>query len=214
MGKIVDLNLLADNELTFQIGKDKAFSFNVLAEPTIELVYKLVQFQEDSKQLNPDEIKEYIVELVTVILNQDKNNNVNENWVNENTDELQRRVIVETYQKRMIDNLSSKKLKIPHLPGNNKGDGDFLVEEPEDYELFADFALLAKHFNWTHNEIINLPHSHFLAYRRQLYIMQLKESEEGREYLKKVRRYENPRKDADLGAIRALNGFYNEKEGD
>jgi hypothetical protein len=46
-------------------------------------------------------------------------------------------------------------------------------------------------------------------------IEDMQKTEEGREYLEKARRYQNPRKHADLSAIRGFTGYESvQKEGD
>ncbi|ARK30767.1 hypothetical protein BkAM31D_13500 [Halalkalibacter krulwichiae] len=98
---------------------------------------------------------------------------------------------------------------MPYLP-SDKGDTASFNDE---YELFSDFALLASYYNFSHEYILQMPHSHFLAYIKQCHVKELKKSEEGREYLDKARRYMNPRKDADLSAIRAITGYTTSKTG-
>ncbi len=93
---------------------------------------------------------------------------------------------------------------MPYLPSNQGGTASSFNDE---YELFSDFALLASYLNFSHKDILQLPHSHFLAYIKQCHVKELQKTEEGREYLKKAHRYQNPRKDADLSSIRALTGY-------
>ncbi|WP_158735154.1 hypothetical protein [Alteribacillus sp. YIM 98480] len=85
--------------------------------------------------------------------------------------------------------------------------------DKDEYELFSDFALLAHYYHFSHEQIMNLPHSHFLAYIKQAHIKELQKSEEGREYLSKAYRYMNPRVDADINAIRSLTGYTSTKKG-
>ncbi|WBL16379.1 hypothetical protein [Sutcliffiella sp. NC1] len=95
---------------------------------------------------------------------------------------------------------------MPYYPENN-GSAASSYGEEQNHELFSDFALLAHYYHFSHWDIMKLPHSFFLAYRKQAYVSELKKSEEGREYLKKAYRYTNPRRDADLSAIRSLTGY-------
>lgn len=64
-------------------------------------------------------------------------------------------------------------------------------------------------------EVLQLPHNRYLALLKHNHIFDLQQTKEGREYLDKARKYQNPRKHADLSAIRQLGGYNTiKKEGD
>ncbi|MCK0470894.1 hypothetical protein [Halalkalibacter sp. APA_J-10(15)] len=76
-----------------------------------------------------------------------------------------------------------------------------------------DFALLAHYFHFDTDYIMQMPHAQYLSYIKQARVMELEKTEEGREYLDKAKRYLNPRKDADLSAIRKLSGYSASEKG-
>lgn len=75
------------------------------------------------------------------------------------------------------------------------------------FQPFDDITYLSRKMCLSPNEIWQLPHSHYLAYVRHNWIFDLQQTEEGREYLEKVERYINPRRNADLSAIRSFGGY-------
>jgi hypothetical protein len=58
-----------------------------------------------------------------------------------------------------------------------------------------------------HIEMLKLAYPVFLSYLKHHRIIDLRKTEEGREYLGKVHRFHNPRKKADLAAIRSFGGY-------
>ncbi|WP_117161433.1 hypothetical protein [Paraliobacillus sp. X-1268] len=82
------------------------------------------------------------------------------------------------------------------------------------FELLSDVTYLSRKMHISPNDIWELPHSHFLAYVRHNWIFDLQETEEGREYLEKAERYQNPRTKADISAIRSFGGYSGEKAGE
>lgn len=99
---------------------------------------------------------------------------------------------------------------MPYFPQGKKGS---TASPKQDYEMFKDFSLLAHHYNFSHWDILKLPHSAFLSYKKHAYIHKLEQTEEGREYLNKAYRYMNPRVDADLSSIRRLTGYSSVEKG-
>lgn len=103
---------------------------------------------------------------------------------------------------------------MPSLPSKqNEGKAAYSVSQG--FEGTSEIVYLSRKMSISPNEVLKLPHSLYLLYMKQNYIMDLEKTEEGREYLEKARRYQNPRKDADLGAIRKLSGYSQQsKDGD
>lgn len=100
---------------------------------------------------------------------------------------------------------------MPFLPTGDKG-GTAIPSKPQ--EILSLFAWLTKKTLLNHYQLLELPHSIYLAYIKHHHIDDLEKTPEGREYLDKARRYMNPRKHADLSAIRQLGGYQAMKEGD
>ncbi|MEH7416062.1 hypothetical protein V7266_12335 [Neobacillus drentensis] len=69
------------------------------------------------------------------------------------------------------------------------------------------FTYLVRKANMTYKDILELPHSLYLATLKHNYIFDMEQTEEGREYLDKARKFANPRKHADLSAIRSFGGY-------
>lgn len=94
---------------------------------------------------------------------------------------------------------------MPTLPNEKKNSDEsayFFMNN-----ALTDIAYLIEKTKWTHDYVLSLPHKVYMAYVRQFRISDMMQTEEGREYLKKVYRYLYPRKHADLSAIRALGGY-------
>ncbi|UOQ47735.1 hypothetical protein MUN88_17025 [Gracilibacillus caseinilyticus] len=68
--------------------------------------------------------------------------------------------------------------------------------------------------NITPNDVWKLPHSHYLAFLKHNVTMDMQETEEGRDILKRFERVNNPRTHADYSAIRAFGGYSTQKVGD
>jgi hypothetical protein len=77
-----------------------------------------------------------------------------------------------------------------------------------------DLTYLNRKSGMNHSTLINLSYPIFLSYLKHHRIIDLQKTEEGREYLDKVRRYQNPRKQADLSAIRSLGGYSAKEAGE
>lgn len=87
------------------------------------------------------------------------------------------------------------------------------INENNTQEILSVFAWFAKKSFMNHFQILELPHSVYLAYNKHFYIDDLKQTEEGREYLAKVEKFNNPRTKADLSAIRNFGGYTPTSEG-
>lgn len=64
----------------------------------------------------------------------------------------------------------------------------------------------------SHEEIMNLPYGIYLKYIEQHIYLDLMETEEGREYLAKMKRLSS--KSADISAIRSMTGYQAKKVGE
>jgi hypothetical protein len=96
---------------------------------------------------------------------------------------------------------------LPTIPVKSNKSGKSASLVSNNNELMSDFAYLVEKTKWTHDQILNLPHGVFLSYLKHFRIMDLMKTKEGQEYLEKARKYNNPRKHADLSAIRSLTGY-------
>jgi hypothetical protein len=76
-----------------------------------------------------------------------------------------------------------------------------------------DLTYLNRKSGMDHYMLLNLSYPIFLSYLKHHRIIDLQKTEEGREYLEKVRKYQNPRKHADLSAIRSLGGYSTKETG-
>jgi hypothetical protein len=94
---------------------------------------------------------------------------------------------------------------VPFLPTTKmEGTASSLSSQQEILSLFA---WLTKKTFLNHYQILELPHSIYLAYIKHHHIDDLEQTPEGREYLDKARRYMYPRKQADLSKIREMGGY-------
>jgi hypothetical protein len=100
---------------------------------------------------------------------------------------------------------------VPFLPTGQQGG---TASSSNQQEILSMFAWLTKKTYLNHFQLLELPHSVYLAYIKHHHIDDLEQTPEGREYLDKARRYMNPRKHADLSVIRELGGYQSKKEGD
>ena len=92
-----------------------------------------------------------------------------------------------------------------------KSDGQALLAKSG----MADITFLNRKSGMSYDEILNLPYGVFLSLVEQHTINDLMQSEEGREMVDKIRKFKNPRKHADISAIRNFGGYAAvEKEGD
>jgi hypothetical protein len=78
----------------------------------------------------------------------------------------------------------------------------------------SDVAYLMSKANMTFDEVMNLPYGIFLSLVEQNTIQDMMQTDEGREILDKIRRFKNPRKHADLDAIRSFKGYRVEEVGE
>jgi hypothetical protein len=71
----------------------------------------------------------------------------------------------------------------------------------------SDITYLNEKSKMPYDEIMNLPYGVFLSLVEQHTIQDLMQSEDGRALMEKVKRFKNPRKQADLSAIRSFGGY-------
>lgn len=93
---------------------------------------------------------------------------------------------------------------MPTFPSNGKRSASSGVNH---VEILEDFTYLSRNMKLSHSEIMRMPHNLYLAYLKHNRIFDLKKTEEGREYLEKARKFNNPRKHADISTIRSLGGY-------
>lgn len=76
----------------------------------------------------------------------------------------------------------------------------------------SNIAYLNSKSKMSYEEINNLPYGIFLSLVEHHTIDDLMQTEEGRKIMDKIKRYKNPRKHADLSAIRAFGGYQAKKK--
>lgn len=76
-----------------------------------------------------------------------------------------------------------------------------------------DITYLMEKSKMSYEEVLNLPYGIFLSLTEQFIVRDLMKTEEGREMLDKISRFKNPRRHADLDAIRSFGRYKVESKG-
>ena len=105
---------------------------------------------------------------------------------------------------------------LPHLPTTKKDSSSNAVSSFINTQLdvhMSNFAYLGRKTGLNHYQLLKLPYTIYLLYLKHHQILDLQETQEGRDYLNKLTRITN--KDVDLTSLRRLGGYKTqEKAGD
>jgi hypothetical protein len=103
MSNIIDLSLLTQEPIILKFSDDNKFT--IPAEPSVELVLKIVDFEEKAMKAKTNKEQfDLFVKMVTLILQQDGSKEVDQEFVYKNVSLSQMKRIVEVYQNKVLEN--------------------------------------------------------------------------------------------------------------
>lgn len=103
MSNIIDLSTVVSEPIVLKFSEDETFT--IPAEPSVELVYQIVDFEDKLSEAKTNKQQfDGFVKMVSLILKQDKEKKVTQDFVRKNLHLTQMRKIVEIYQKKVLEN--------------------------------------------------------------------------------------------------------------
>lgn len=105
MSNVLDLSLLVKEPITIKFGEEE--SFTIPAEPSLEFVAKIVDYEERAKKSKTNKEQfNLLIELAKLILSQDDSKRIDDEFINK-LSPSQINAIVRIYQQRVTDNLNN-----------------------------------------------------------------------------------------------------------
>jgi hypothetical protein len=106
MSNFHDLSLLTQEDLVLKFSKDTTFT--IPPEPKMELVLKIQDFQEKvAKVKSNKEQTSIFVNMVVLILGQDKTQSIDEDYAIKNFSLSQMKKVVEIYTNKILENVNN-----------------------------------------------------------------------------------------------------------
>lgn len=103
MRNVIDLSSLKPEDLTLKFGEDD--SFDIPLEQNAGFIRSLLDLEEKAKKAKTSKAEfDLFIEMTTMILNQDKNRDIDNNWVEEHLSVNQMQAIVQAYRDKIIEN--------------------------------------------------------------------------------------------------------------